>query len=192
MIIFSAIIIGIIFLTASLTKPLHSPLRQGLESVKDSDMEFPVPVSVTIVVCLGIVVTAVIVSMTLHSSTVPDSDFVDVTANDKSDDSDNEETNSRGKVMKNGKFVRGSDIAWVEMDAFSTAPEFFASDLAKQIERDYTASRRRQFNYAKVIEYRCKYARKLGFQPCQRKMKVLFMSHCQEVRVETSHESPRA
>ena len=136
MIISSATVVGIIFVTASLTKPLHSPLRQGLESVKDSDLGFPVPVSIALMVCLGIVVTAVIVTITLHSSTVPDSDFVDVTtANEKSDDSENEDTNTRGKVMKNGKFVRGSDIAWVEIDVFPTAPEFFASDLAKKIER---------------------------------------------------------
>ena len=56
MIIFSAIAVGILYVTVSLTKPLHSPLRQGLKSIKDSDMEFPVPVSVTLVVCLGIVV----------------------------------------------------------------------------------------------------------------------------------------
>lgn len=186
-----ATVAGIIFVSASLAKPLHSPFRHGPESVKDSKLEFPVPVSVALIVCLGIVVTAVIVTITLHTSTVPDSDFVDVTANEKSDDSEYEETNVvRGKVMKNGKFVRGSDIAWVEMDVFSTAPEFFASDLAKRIEREYTVSRKRQFNYAEVIEYRCKFARKLGFQPCQRKMKVLFMSHCQEVRVESSHDCP--
>ena len=190
-----------LFLITCVAKPLNPsllplPRPVGLV-VQDSDLVPPISISVAVIVCLSIVVTAVLVVVILATRRtsvhdVPDSDFVDVTTHEQLENANEEEiTSVGGKVKKNGKYVRGRDIVWVEVKVFPTAPEFYASDLAKKISDDYTASRKRQFNYAEITEYRCTYARKLGFQPCPRKMRVLFMSHCQEVRVETSHDCPQ-
>ena len=64
------------------------------------------------------------------------------------------------------KTTRGKDVSWTILQEFENAPEFFSSDLAKKIEKEFTASRKRQFQYAMVTEYRCKFARKKNFQPC--------------------------
>ena len=178
-------------------KPLHSPLPGPPgAAVQDSNLLLPLPITVAIImVCLTIMMAAAaLVVMTLtnrnHNVSVPpDSDFVDVTVHEESDEGDDGGAISvGGKVVKNGKFVRGRDIVWAEIGVFTTAPDYFESDLCKKISSDYTATRKRQFNYAEIIEYRCKYARKLRFLPCPIKMRVLFLSHCQEVRVETSHD----
>ena len=191
MFVSSCISVGLILVAMYSAKPLHSPLPAP-GTVQDSDFVMPIQIIVTIIVCLGIVMIAALVVTALSNhnvSSVPDSDFVDVTAHEQSDESDDSEAISvGGKVVKNGKFVRGKDVVWTEVAAFNTAPDYFASDLSKKISNDFTASRKRQFNYAEIIEYRCKYARKLGFLSCPIKMRVLFMSHCQEVRVERSHQ----
>ena len=191
MLVSTSISAGLMLVAMYSAKPLHPPLP-GPGVVQDTDFFLLLPIIVAIIVCLGVVITAALVVITLsnqNQSAVPDSDFVDVTAHEQSDEGDDGEAISvGGKVVRNGKFVRGRDIVWVEVGVFTTAPDYFASDLCKNISKNYTATRKRQFNYAEIIEYRCKYARKLGFLPCPIKMRVLFLSHCQEVRIETSHE----
>jgi hypothetical protein len=71
---------------------------------------------------------------------------------------------------------------------FDTAQDFFTSNRYKKLKLEFTASRKRQFDYALVSDYRCKYARKVGYNPCPRKIRICFMSHCQEVKVESTHD----
>ena len=86
------------------------------------------------------------------------------------------------------KTTRGKDVSWTILQEFENAPEFFSSDLARKIEKEFTASRKRQFQYAMVTEYRCKFARKKKFQPCPWKLRVLFLSTCQRVQVESTED----
>ena len=86
------------------------------------------------------------------------------------------------------KTTRGKDVSWTILQEFENAPDFFSSDLAKMIEKEFTASRKRQFQYAMVTEYRCKFARKKKFQPCPWKLRVLFLSTCQRVQVESTED----
>ena len=92
----------------------------------------------------------------------------------------------RSQIIRNGKAIRGKDITWVVWQMFPTTRDFLTSPLMEQIKKEFTASRKRQFDFALVHEYRCKYARKVGYLPCPWKLKVNFMSHCQEVRLETT------
>ena len=121
-----------------------------------------------------------------HSS-LSDSDFEDVVEEQSPADAAHEQV-ARGK-SKAGKLVRGKDVHWVEVEVFDDAQEFFASNIYKKLKQDFTVSRKRQFEYAHVIEYRCRFSRKVGYLPCTLKMRVSFLSHCQEVKIETNHIS---
>ena len=114
-----------------------------------------------------------------------DDDFEDITltASGQQDDPISRE----GPILGiNGKITRGKDMSWILVKEFDDAPQFYSSDLAKKIKKEFTAARKRQFQYAEVTEYRCKFARKKHYQPCPWKLRVLFLSHCQVVQVEST------
>ena len=81
-----------------------------------------------------------------------------------------------------------NDISWIEVDIFSSSELFFASTVYGVIKEEFVSARKRQFGYGLVQEYRCKYARKVGFTSCPIKYRVVFLSHCQDVRVERTED----
>ena len=74
-------------------------------------------------------------------------------------------------------------------ESFSTSEEFLASDLQKKIKAEFVKIRNRQFSYALVQEYRCKYAKKSGYLPCPCVLRVIISSTDMGVKVETDGNS---
>ena len=70
------------------------------------------------------------------------------------------------KVNSKGLTVRGKDIVWVEINHFENATEYKESDIAQKIEKESTARKQREYSYADVKMYHCKFSRKVGYLPC--------------------------
>ena len=172
----------IYFWLACIMLCMAKPIPPDDQPFLDSDYDLPKEV---ILFVLATILIVFVVAITVATS-LSDSDFEDVGAEEQIHNNDDNESLSR--VSKHGKLVRGKDLNWKEVEVFDTAQDFFASTRFKKLKLDFTASRKRQFEYAQVSEYRCKYARKVGYTPCQRKIRICFMSHCQEVKVESTHE----
>ena len=81
-------------------------------------------------------------------------------------------TTDAPRVNKNGVKVRGPDKCWVETHRLANAPDFKASDIAKQLETEFSNRKSRENEYADVFEFECKYKRRVGFLPCPMKIKV--------------------
>ena len=98
-----------------------------------------------------------------------DSDFSDI-----GEDIDNEEVNldSGPRLNKNGIKVRGADKSWVESHRFGTANDFKESEIAQRLDKEFSMRKTREYDYADVLEYECKFSRRVGFLPCPWKMKV--------------------
>ena len=162
---------------------LAKPIPPGGDPLLDSDYNLPNEVIFYVLPTFLIIFVVAIIVATLSQSSLSDSDFEDVAAEEHNNDNE-----SSSRVSKHGKLVRGKDVNWKEVEVFDTAQDFFDSNRHKMLKLEFTASRKRQFDYALVSEYRCKYARKVGYHHCPRKVRVCFMSHCQEVKVESTHD----
>ena len=88
------------------------------------------------------------------------------------------------KVNKNGVKVRGPDKSWIQIHRFSSAEEFNNSDISRKLKDEFSCRKKREFEYADVHDYECKFKRKVGIVPCPMKYKVAFLSHCPEVTVD--------
>ena len=93
--------------------------------------------------------------------------------------------NNVNKVNSNGVKVRGKDIVWEEIHHFENANEYMESEIAKKIEKEFTARKQREYSYADVKMYNCKFSRKVGYLPCPWQIKLSFMSDSPAVTVET-------
>ena len=89
------------------------------------------------------------------------------------------------RVNKNGVKVRGKDIAWVEIHRFVNAKDYKESDIARKVEKEFTARKQKEYSYADVKMYHCRFSRKVGYLPCPWQIKLSFLSHCSAVTVET-------
>ena len=78
----------------------------------------------------------------------------------------------RPRVNQDGQRVRGQDRPWIETSRFSNATEFKNSDIAKKLEADFTNRKTREYDFADVLEYECRFKRRVGYLPCPMKMKV--------------------
>ena len=78
------------------------------------------------------------------------------------------------RVNKNGITVRGPDKSWVETHRFGNADDFKNSEIAKKLDKEFCKRKTREYDYADVQEYECKFSRRVGFLPCPWKMKVYF------------------
>ena len=95
-----------------------------------------------------------------------DSDF-----SDAGDDHENEKRKS--KVNSKGQKVRGEAQSWVEIFRFKNTKEYKDSDIAKKLEKEFSCRKSREFEYADVSEYECKFRRRVGFLPCPWRIKVM-------------------
>ena len=125
----------------------------------------------------------------MTGSSESDDDYIDVFE----EEGESEEVVRAAKTNKNGKKVRGEDLNWVEIQRFDNAKQFKKSDIAKQLKKEFSARKKREFVYADVEIYHCKHSRKVNYIPCPWKMKVSFLSDSLDVIVETldgldSHE----
>ena len=173
-----------LFLSMSIAKPI--PGHSWEVSPPDSDNNLVTVAIVLLVAGIAVLGVAMGVVRGVGSTTSfdnSDDEFEDVTINTVSSASILGEGQLNSVV--NGKVTRGKDISWIVLREFETASAFLDSDIAKKIFKEFTTSRKRQFLYAQVTEYRCKFARKKKFQPCPWKIRVLFLSHCQGVKVES-------
>ena len=90
------------------------------------------------------------------------------------------------RVNGQGQNVRGKDVDWVEVKRFATAKEYVDSDIGKKIVEEFTSRKSREFDYADVKIYHCRYSRRVGFKPCPWMFKVSFLTRCSDVIVETN------
>jgi hypothetical protein len=90
------------------------------------------------------------------------------------------------RVNGQGQTVRGKDVDWVEVKRFATANEYVDSDIGKKIVEEFTSRKSREFDYADVKIYHCRYSRRVGFKPCPWMFKVSFLTRCSDVIVETN------
>ena len=68
---------------------------------------------------------------------------------------------------------------------FNNAKEYKAAEIVTKLEKEFSRRKFREFDYADVAEYECKYNRKVGFKKCPFKLKVLFLSASSEISVES-------
>ena len=95
-----------------------------------------------------------------------DSDFSDA-------GEDHERETRKTKVNSKGQKVRGEAKSWIEIFRFENSKAFKDSDIAKRLEKEFSCRKNREFDYADVAEYECKFRRRVGFIPCPWKIKVL-------------------
>ena len=93
------------------------------------------------------------------------------------------------KSNTSGKQVRGGDRQWEVLRTFTDSDEFVASDLLVKIKAEFVKVRDRQFSYALVQEYKCRYAKKSGYLPCKWVLRVIISSTDMSVKVETDHSA---
>ena len=86
-----------------------------------------------------------------------DSDFSDAADSNSTEKDEHAATNV--KTNKNGMKVRGKDLDWVETNKFADANNYKNSDIAKQLEKEFTVRKNREFAYADVQIYHCKFSR---------------------------------
>ena len=120
-----------------------------------------------------------------------DDDYLDVGAADTIAASESASATNVEPSEKNGKKVRGKDIAWIEFKCFDTIAELNASDFYSELKKDFTKKFSREPEYADIEIYVCKFARRRGFVPCSLKYKLSFLSHCDTVLVESNLVHPR-
>ena len=128
----------------SMAKPIPPDDQPFLDSDYDLPKEVILFVLATILIVFAVAITV--------ATSLSDSDFEDVGAEEQIHNNDDNESSSR--VSKHGKLVRGKDLNWKEVEVFDTAQDFFASTRFKKLKLDFTASRKRQFEYAQLSEYR--------------------------------------
>ena len=96
-----------------------------------------------------------------------DSDFSDA------GEAHEDEVRQGQRVNKNGVKVRGEGKSWVEIFRFENAEDYKASDIAKKLEKEFSCRKNREFDYADVADYECKFRRRVGFLPCPWRIKVI-------------------
>ena len=116
-----------------------------------------------------------------------DDDFCDIgqekNALSCNDENDATKTAAGGKMNAAGKKVRGKDIIWEVMERFETIAAYKESPTHKAIVENFTCMRKRSPDYGDTEHLVCKYARKVGYNPCPVQYMVVFFSHNDEVSV---------
>lgn len=102
-----------------------------------------------------------------------DSEFSDA-GEDVCNDNIAHNDDKQSRLNKNGVRVRGPDLSWIELQKFPNSNEYKNSDIAKKLEEEFSCRRKREFDYADVLDFECKHKRKVGFLPCPWKFKVCF------------------
>ena len=82
--------------------------------------------------------------------------------------------------------MRGKDLEWVEIDKFENEESYRKSEIKKKLFENLFRRKNRNFEYGVVENIVCKYARKVGYQPCPLKYKVTFFSTSFDVTVESN------
>jgi hypothetical protein len=92
------------------------------------------------------------------------------------------------RIHKDGKKVRGKDKVWLDLENFPNAEVYRNSELHTELDEDFTEKHVRDREYGDVHNFICKFNRQSGFLPCQREIKVVFLSHCPDVQVSYTEE----
>ena len=82
--------------------------------------------------------------------------------------------------------MRGKDLEWVKIDKFENEESYRKSEIKKKLFENLFRRKNRNFEYGVVENIVCKYARKVGYQPCPLKYKVTFFSTSFDVTVESN------
>ena len=90
------------------------------------------------------------------------------------------------RVNQGGVKVRGKDLEWFEVAKFKNAEDFSKSEIKKNVLKNFSRRKNRNFEYGVVENFVCKYARKVGYQPCPLKYKVTYFSTSFDVMVESN------
>ena len=120
-----------------------------------------------------------------------DSDYEDIGSISCQETESQTENFTRKPPKRNGegKNVRGGDKIWKLLNSFENAEMFLKSELNLRIKKEFVKMRNRQFEYAMVHEYRCKFGKKSGYIACQYVLRVLYASSSQSVQVEINENA---
>ena len=94
----------------------------------------------------------------------------------------------QAQTNSDGKRVRGKDIEWVDSEQFENIEEFHNSSIFQNLKTDFVCRRKREPEYADTEHYNCKFARNVGFLPCEFQFKVNYLSTCDIVIVQTAKD----
>ena len=126
-------------------------------------------------------------SKNLHNESDDDFTYMGEENDDIETESESQQISS-GRINKDGKKVRGKDKVWLDLENFPNADEYGNSELHKELVENFTEKHIREREYGDVHNFICKFNRRAGFLPCQREVKVVFLSHCSDVQVSYTED----
>ena len=105
------------------------------------------------------------------------------------DDNLNEDFEVRTvRVNKDGKKVRGKDLNWTKKCNYNNPKTFEDSNILDELKENYLIKRRREYEYATVHNYVCKYSQREKFLPCRKEIRIVFPSDSLEVFVQECNQ----
>ena len=90
------------------------------------------------------------------------------------------------RVNKDGKKIRGKELSWVKKINFNNPTAFEQSNVIEELKDNYTVKRKREYEYATVHNYVCKYFQRSQYLPCQKEIRIVFPADSLEVFVQES------
>ena len=88
------------------------------------------------------------------------------------------------RINKDGKKIRGRDLSWVKKVKYDNPKKFHDSNLIDDLKENYTAKRKRNYAYASVHNYVCKFSQRCQYLPCKKEIRIIFPCESEEVLVE--------
>ena len=88
------------------------------------------------------------------------------------------------RVNSEGKKIRGKDMSWVKKINFNNPKAYEDSNVLEELKENYAVKRKREYDYATVHNYVCKYFYRSQYLPCQKEIRIVFPSDSLEVFVQ--------
>ena len=80
------------------------------------------------------------------------------------------------RVNSEGKKIRGKDMSWVKKINFNNPKAYEDSNVLEELKENYAVKRKREYDYATVHNYVCKYFYRSQYLPCQKEIRIVFPS----------------
>ena len=108
--------------------------------------------------------------------------------NEEEDEDLNEDYERRTvRVNADGKRMRGKDLSWTKKFVFNNMRAFEQSNFLVELKETHTSKRKREYEYAEVHNFVCKYFQKKGFISCQQETRIIFPSDSFEVIIQEAN-----
>ena len=84
--------------------------------------------------------------------------------------------------------VRGKDLNWTKKCNYNNPKTFEDSNILDELKENYLIKRRREYKYATVHNYVCKYSQREKFLPLRKEIRIVFLSDSLEVFVQECNQ----